>query len=226
MKSEKITVERSSIKCDGYTVPCVILTPSHPIGAAVIVHGYGGCKEEQLGLAWRVAEAGVIACVIDLRGHGEHLLPMDMNILDDVKAAISHFRQFDKVATVGHSLGGRLALLSGTVYTIAISPAYSKNYNSKTKETLHNIRSYRAHEAYPGQIFDVLRDLPLWQDGNGSNTLVIYGSRDQPDIVNSCRELQSSGHNVVEIDRAVHSDIFLTEETFEKVTGQLSEWFK
>jgi dienelactone hydrolase len=46
----------------------VLIQPADPRGAAVIVHGgYGGNKEEQLGLGWRVAEAGLVAYVIDLR---------------------------------------------------------------------------------------------------------------------------------------------------------------
>lgn len=225
MKSEKITVERISIKCDGFGVPCVLLTPSHPAGATVIVHGYGGCKEEQLGLAWRVAEAGIISCAIDLRGHGEHPLPLDDNVLRDVEAAIAYCRKYGSVAAVGHSLGGRLTLLSDADYLIAISPAYSKKYDPRIEETLRNNRSYRVHEAFPGQVFDVLRNLPVWQDGNGKKAFVIYGSRDVPDIISSCKELKSTGHKVHEIDKAVHSDIFLNEETFEMVIGQLSEWF-
>jgi predicted alpha/beta-fold hydrolase len=63
-------IENRFLPGDGCKVPAILIQPEDPIGAAVIVHGYGGNKEEQLGLGWRVAEAGLVACVIDLRGHG------------------------------------------------------------------------------------------------------------------------------------------------------------
>jgi dienelactone hydrolase len=78
-------IKRQFVPGDGFHVPSVLVTPPDPAGAVVIVHGYGGNKEEQSGLAWRVAETGLAACAIDLRGHGEHLLPFDINALDELE---------------------------------------------------------------------------------------------------------------------------------------------
>ena len=83
-------IEREFIEADGFGIPCVILTPSVSHGAAVVVHGYGGCKEEQLGLAWRIAEIGITACAIDHRGHGEHKLPLGEDVLQDVETVIKY----------------------------------------------------------------------------------------------------------------------------------------
>ncbi|SMC21757.1 hypothetical protein SAMN02745134_01439 [Clostridium acidisoli DSM 12555] len=66
-----MNITRETIKGNGFSVPSIVFTPSDLQGAAVIIHGYGGSKEEQLGLAYRVAEAGLKTFVIDLRGHGE-----------------------------------------------------------------------------------------------------------------------------------------------------------
>jgi alpha-beta hydrolase superfamily lysophospholipase len=95
-------IHRLFIEGDGFHVPAVTLTPANPAGAAVIVSGYGGSKEEQLGLAWRVAETGLAACAIDLRGHGEHMLPFGVGALDDVDAAIRYCRSYGKVIVIGH----------------------------------------------------------------------------------------------------------------------------
>jgi hypothetical protein len=38
---------------DGYKIPAILIQPEEPLGAAVIVHGYGGNKEEQLVLDGR-----------------------------------------------------------------------------------------------------------------------------------------------------------------------------
>ncbi len=225
MESGSIVIKRMMVPGNGFIVPCVLLIPSKPVGAAVIVHGYGGCKEEQLGLAWRVAESGLVTCAIDLRGHGEHQLSLDEHIQQDVEAAVDYCRQYGKVAAIGHSLGGRLALLSDADHSIAISPAFGQTFHPKTEETVKSLRAHRVRESPPWQIFDVLRALPVWQDGNGKQALVIYASRDIPDIMGSCMELKSKGVPVVEIDMATHGDIFLNEATFEKVTGQLAEWF-
>jgi hypothetical protein len=52
-------IERHLIDNNKIKIPNVVITPDHPRGAAVIIHGYGGSKEEQLGLAWRIAEIGI-----------------------------------------------------------------------------------------------------------------------------------------------------------------------
>jgi len=46
-------IRRKTIEGNGFNVPSIIFTPSDIHGAAVIIHGYGGCKEEILGLAYR-----------------------------------------------------------------------------------------------------------------------------------------------------------------------------
>ena len=59
-------IKREIINGYGFTVPCVTLNPGNSRGAAVIASGYGGSKEETLGLAWRIAENGITAGCIDL----------------------------------------------------------------------------------------------------------------------------------------------------------------
>ncbi len=82
-----MNIRRELIRAEGFGIPCVILEPPDSRGAAVVVHGYGGCKEEQLGFGWRVAEVGITVCIIDHRGHGEHKLPLDEDVLQDVETA-------------------------------------------------------------------------------------------------------------------------------------------
>src|SRR5512146_2416314 len=87
-------IKRQFLRGDGFHVPAIMLTPPDPAGAVLIVHGYGGSKEEFMGLAWRVAEQGFATCAIDLRGHGEHMLPLDEHVLQDVETAIRHCRGY------------------------------------------------------------------------------------------------------------------------------------
>ena len=220
-----MNIKREVIKAEGFGIPCIILKPRVSHGAAVVVHGYGGCKEEQLGLAWRVAKAGITACAIDHRGHGEHKLPLDENVLQDVETVIKYCRSFGKVAAIGHSSGGRLCLVSSADFAIGISPALKTAYSAETQRLINDLRSYRVSESYSGVNFELIKKLPVPQPIDNTRTLILFGSRDVPEIVSSCREHKAKGNHVIEISQALHNDIFLLEETFGHVVKKLSEWF-
>lgn len=225
MVSDTITTRRDIIRSSGFIVPCVIMTPGEPIGSAVVVHGYGGCKEEQLGLAWRLAESGICACAIDLRGHGEHMRALDDRVLDDVNAAVNYCRNDGKVAVVGHSLGGRLASVCDAGYAVAISPALDTAFTPQTRELLTSNRGYRVRENGHGSIFDILQKLPAWHYGDSKPVTLVYGSRDIPEVVSACEEQKAKGADVVKIEHALHSDIITLDGTFSAVSQKLREWF-
>ena len=220
-----MNIERGVIKENGLQIPCVVVKPPSSRGAAVIVHGYGGSKEEQLGLAWRVAEIGITACAIDHRGHGEHGLPLDEGVLQDVEGAIDYCRGFGRVAALGHSSGGRLCLISSADFVIALSPAIVTDFTPETERLVKAMRSYRARESFPGANFENMRKLPVPQSMDKARTLILFGSRDVPEIVSACRSLKKDGL-AVEIDQGLHNDIFLLEETFRLVTERLRVWFR
>ncbi|MDO9044682.1 MAG: alpha/beta fold hydrolase, partial [Methanobacteriaceae archaeon] len=189
-----------------------------------VVHGYGGFKEETLGLAWRIAEQGFMTGAIDLRGHGEHPLDLDENILLDLEASISYFRQFGKVTAIGHSLGGRLSLISSADYAIGIAPALNKTYSSQTQELIEEMRDYRVRKSN-SNIFDILNNLPQYQIKD-DKVFILHGSRDIPEIISECNKLKSEGIDIVQINEALHGDIFLFEPTFKAVNDKIKEWYK
>lgn len=217
-------IQRVEVQGAGFTVPGVIIEPKSPLGAAVISHGYGGCKEEQLGLAWRVAEAGLAALAIDLRGHGEHPLSLDKDVLDDVEAALRHCHRYGKVVAIGHSIGGRLSLISSADHAIAISPPLDSAYSERTEETLRKLRHNKVRSDDSNWVFEILRNMPLWKN-EGKGYMMIYGSRDVPEIVSSCDALLNDGGNVVRIEGALHGDTYLMNVTYMNVARQLDEWF-
>ena len=219
------SLERVSIPGEGFSVPGVILTPQQVEGAAVIVPGYGGNKEELLGLAWRIAVAGIAACAIDLRGHGEHSLALDENVALDVTAAIHYCSRYGKVTTIGHSLGGRLALLSGADYAIGVSPALNTVFSDPTQAMITKLRSYRVREKHPGINFEILRQIPQFARQPERPAAILYGSRDVPEIVNAAAQLKQEGVPVNEIAGAFHSDIFFLEETFAVIGKRLKAWY-
>jgi len=221
----RMEIQRVEIKAHNADVPGISVMPRSPIGAAVIAHGYGGCKEEQLGLAMRVAESGLAVVAIDLRGHGQNPRPLDVNVLDDLEAGIDHYRRYGRVVAIGHSLGGRLALISSSDFAIGLSPPLDPRYCTRTQALLQKLRSYRVRPADAGTVFDLLQHLPPVQEGGRERTLVIYGSRDVPEIVEAGDALRSCGRNAVRLEQAIHGDTYLLEETFTAISAQLSAWF-
>ncbi|MDF2503618.1 alpha/beta fold hydrolase [Clostridium sp.] len=218
-------IRRQIIKCDGFTIPTIILTPSHLYGSAIVIHGYGGSKEEQLGLAYRVAETGFKTFVIDLRGHGENELCFDEKVMLDVEAAIQYCRPFGKVTAIGHSMGGRLALISSADYAIGISPALDTSFGKETQKILSNVRDYRISQLFSGELLEVLKKIPTVNLNDNIKKSIIYGSRDIPEIISSCNILKSRNLSVTEINNALHSDIFTLEITFQNVVSQLKKYY-
>ena len=220
-----MNIERQTVKGNGFNVPSIILTPSCLQGAVVVIHGYGGSKEEQLGLAYRVAEIGFKTCVIDLRGHGENELGFDEKVMLDVEAAIQYCRPFGKVAAIGHSLGGRLALISSADYAIGISPALDTIFGKETQNILSNVRGYRVYQPFSGELLEVLKKLPTVNFNDSIKKSIIYGSRDIPEIINSCNSVKVKNTSVIKIDSALHSDIFTLEGTFQSLINRLKKYF-
>jgi hypothetical protein len=223
---DSIKIERTTIESNNYRIPAVLLQPDHPRGVAVVMHSYGGSKEEMIGLGFRVAEAGLIACIIDYRGHGQNPIPLNTNILKDVTAAINFCRTFGKVTAIGHSLGGRLALLSDADYRIGISPSLDKEYSEHTWGLLKKMRSYRVDPPEIDPLCAVQNYLPVWNSTNDTrNTTIIYGERDVEEIITGCEDLNDRGVKTFRIPAALHQDIFLLEETFSIIRNQIQEWY-
>jgi pimeloyl-ACP methyl ester carboxylesterase len=75
-------IEKYSTKSIGIDIPTIKISTSFYSPNAIIIHGYGGNKEEQLGLSFRIATLGFNTFTIDLRGHGENALPLSNAIVD------------------------------------------------------------------------------------------------------------------------------------------------
>ncbi len=216
---------REFIDGDGFQVPCVTLKPLNPMGAVVVIHGYGGTKEGTLGLAWRIAEKGFITGSIDLRGHGQHSSDFGSDCLSDVESTISYFKDYGEVTAIGHSLGGRLALESSADYVIGISPALGQNFSNNTQNNVKASRDYLVHKSDNTNLFDILSIDNHFSGFDPDKGLLIYGTRDLPEIISECEGLKSKNLDVVQIDEALHSDIFLLEPTFKVITEKLQEWY-
>ena len=78
----------------------------------VVLHGYGSSRANHADYAALLADAGINALALDVRGHGESEGAMDGGMLDDVLSALDWLRErgATRLGLRGSSMGGFLAL--------------------------------------------------------------------------------------------------------------------
>ncbi|MGE5276572.1 MAG: alpha/beta hydrolase [Acidobacteriota bacterium] len=175
---------------DGHAIPGYLLSPESPRGGAVVCHGYGGSKEQMLGIAVAIAEKGTAALAIDLCGHGENRAPIGPAMRDEVEAAVAFLRRFGRTAVVGHSLGGRLALMSSADVMVAMSPSVMVQMSPQGKWMFENLPSPGVREPYSGYVLELLEKLgPVAP--HGRPCLLLYSERDIQPLLDGAAGLQA-----------------------------------
>jgi dienelactone hydrolase len=175
---------------DGHAIPGFLFSPASPRGGAVVCHGYGGLKEQMLGIAVAIAEKGIAALAIDLCGHGENLAPIGPAMRDELEAAIALVRRFGKTAVIGHSLGGRLALMSSADVMVAMSPSVMMQMSPQGKWMFENLPSPGVREPYTGYVLELLEKLgPV--PSHVRPCLLLYSERDIQTLLDGAAGLQA-----------------------------------
>jgi fermentation-respiration switch protein FrsA (DUF1100 family) len=175
---------------DGHAIPGFLLSPASPRGGAVVCHGYGGSKEQMLGVAAAIAERGTAALAIDLCGHGENMAPIGPAMREELEAAVSFVRRYGKTAVIGHSLGGRLALMSSADVMVAMSPSVMMQMSPQGKWMFENLPSPGVREPYMGYVIELLEKLgPV--PSHGRPCLLIYSERDLKALLDGAAGLQA-----------------------------------
>jgi len=175
---------------DGHNIPAVLFAPSSPRGAAVVVHGYGASKREMLGVATALAEKRIAALAIDLCGHGENRFAIGAAMRGEVDAAVAYARRFGKVAVVGHSLGGRLALMSQADLMVAMSPSVMVQMSPQGKWMFENLPAPGIREPYSGYVLELLEALgPV--PPHDRECLLLYSERDLQALLDGAGDLQA-----------------------------------
>jgi hypothetical protein len=175
---------------DGHAIPAFLFSPASPRGGAVVCHGYGGSKEEMLGIAVAVAEKGTAALVIDLCGHGENMALIGPAMRDELEAALAYVRRYGRTAVVGHSLGGRLALMSSADVMVAMSPSVMVQMSPQGKWMFENLPSPGVREPYMGYVIELLEKLgPV--PSHDRPCLLIYSERDLKALLDGADGLQA-----------------------------------
>ncbi len=156
MRFRRVTDLRTA---DNHAVPAYIFVPETPRGGVAVIHGYGGCKEQMLGVSARLGEDGWASLAFDLRGHGEHPASLNEGLLQDLEAALHWLRRYGRVVALGHSLGGRVALISSADLVIAISPAVASRPSEEGRQMLLAFGSTTVRSPRPDYILELLRQM-------------------------------------------------------------------
>lgn len=176
----------------GRPIPAWQVSPDvAPVADAALFHSYGSCKEAMLGMALALGQAGLACTVPDLPGHGEHPDVFGPAVLDEARATVQQTRSHGPAVAVGHSMGGRLALLSGADAVVAVSPALPQQPSPEGMYALRTFSAPRARQDHPDAVVEVLRGLPIHL-ATGIPVLVVLGEEDIPGIRRACADLVSS----------------------------------
>ena len=89
----------------------------------IILHGFLGMSDNWKSLATQFASAGFQVHALDLRNHGKSFHSNEFNyevMVEDVKNYIQ-VHQLTKSVVLGHSMGGKVAMLLATMYSNLVS---------------------------------------------------------------------------------------------------------
>jgi uncharacterized protein len=111
-----------------------------PVGAVIVLHGAGSCKESHFDFGRTARDMGLAALAFDQRGHGDSEGRMGADAIDDVVAMAVLLRERAAAAGAdtpvplalrGSSMGGYIALVSAAPAAaravVAICPANSEH---------------------------------------------------------------------------------------------------
>ncbi len=184
---------------DRHRIPAILLEPPAPRGGAAVSHGYGGTKEDMLGLAVALAQRGWATVVIDLRGHGSHPAALDPGLLQDVNGAVDYVRRYGgSTLAVGQSLGGRLALASDADRAIGFSPSIVRGISETGRGMMTAFTSPRVREDPPGLLLEIVAAMPPIPD-DGKPRFIVYSAKDVPGILAGLRGLSLANLELVSV---------------------------
>lgn len=84
----------------------------------LIIHGFLGMSDNWKTLSAQFAQLGFQMHVLDIRNHGKSFHSDDFNyevMVEDVKAYVN-FHNLQNITLLGHSMGGKIAMLFATTY--------------------------------------------------------------------------------------------------------------
>jgi hypothetical protein len=143
-------------------------------------------------------------------------------LLLDLEAGLARLRATGRTIAIGHSLGGRLALMSSAEVAVAISPALPSRPSEEGRQMLLHFGSTAVRAAAPDQILHLLQEMGPVPSSNRP-TLLIHAKSDIPSLIEGIVALADSQPATVlwEIEADQHQEAALSP----RVLGYLPRWF-
>jgi hypothetical protein len=187
----------------------------------LVIHGYGGNKEEMLGLAVNLAEKSDLRlAVFDLPGHG-NFENKEFTLDNSIEAIRSAMEKLDDPKFfIGHSVGARLGLLIGLPIAALISPPGEIIFEGGRGELLRVLRARRVNEttAYAG-----LEQVLATDVTPAPRTLLLRASQELKSVTSLVKSWRASGIDDHRIDKTDHLDIISSPKTHEIIGDWLNE---
>jgi pimeloyl-ACP methyl ester carboxylesterase len=106
----------------------------------MILHGFLGMSDNWKTLGNRFSEAGFQVHLVDQRNHGRSFHDNEFNyevLTEDLKAYCDHY-QLNDIVLLGHSMGGKTAMLFATVYPESVSKLIVADISPRFYPTHHD----------------------------------------------------------------------------------------
>lgn len=222
--------------------PSVILvTSENPTKKGLVIHGYGGNKEEMLGLAVMLAgNAGLALLIFDLPGHGafqdkEFNLENSLKRIKEIIHLCHSEREYaseesqseilrhnvpqDDIIFIGHSIGARLGLMSGISKGILLSMPGDAFFEGNKKDLMRILRVRRVKEKLP---FSGLEEILSVEVKPSKDNLMLAADKDIQSVTALYDECLGNGIECKKIKNSNHLDIVSSSH----LCGHMLDWIK
>ena len=200
---------------DGVSIAATLYLPSRPGPAVVLIHMQTRSRQDWEAVGTRLADAGLVALAIDLRGHGGSgprptgPNARDGGIVADLRAARAYLATRreatpGRVGLLGASIGANLAVVSASADSTVRSLALlSPGLDYQGLRTQANLNRY------------------------GGRPALLVGSREDSYVMMTLQRLSTEGAGIREqlvFDGAGHGTTMLARQP--ELVGLLVDWFK
>lgn len=195
-------------------------TGEKPAGPALLIHGYGGKKEEMLPLAVEISSLGIGCYMVDLPGHGDNNSFFDPENVSKLVSELEHFIRQKKVSLgVGHSVGAKILGHLPFEKTILISPSGDISFEGDNKQLIQTLRTRRVKEEKPYKgLREVLSLLNGKNPPNQQNQLILYAKNDMKSVKDEVKKFAQTRC----VEDSNHLDIINSQETIGFISEFLS----
>ena len=115
----------------------------------IIIHGFLGMSDNWKTFGLKFAQLGYQIHLLDMRNHGKSFHSDEFNyeiMVEDVKAYVD-FHNLQNITLLGHSMGGKIAMLFATIYPglvekliiVDIAPKYYAPHHQSILEALNAV---------------------------------------------------------------------------------------